>query len=112
MKKLFLLLFFLGSVTAFAQSKINGDWKGSVETPNGAFDLNFTFKVEGEKLTGVWKSEFGETEIQDGKVDGKKFTYTIAFGEMSIKNNGELVSDNEIVIKSDNGEIKLARAKS
>ena len=31
---------------------------------------------------------------------------------MSIKNDGELVSDDEIVIKSDNGEIKLARVKS
>ena len=111
MKKLFILLFLLVSFTSFAQSKINGDWKGAVETPNGDFELNFTFKVEGEKLTGVWKSEFGETELQDGKVDGKKFSYTLAFGDMSIQSNGELVNDDEIVIKSDRGEIQLKRMK-
>lgn len=110
-KKFFTLLFFMGCFSVFSQSKINGDWKGSVETPNGNMELNFTFKVDGDKLTGVWKSEFGETELKDGKVDGKKFSYVLAFNEMSFESNGELLSDDEIVIRSDRGDLKLIRVK-
>lgn|SRR5690606_9270121 len=110
MKKMLFLLFFVGSVSAFAQSKIDGNWKGSRETPNGTFELNYTFKVDGEKLSGVWKTQFGENELT-GKVNGNKFSYTVSFNDMTIENNGELVSDDEIVIKSERGEMKLTRVK-
>ena len=35
----------------------------------------------------------------------------MTFGEMTIENNGELVSDDEIVIKTQRGEMKLTRVK-
>ncbi|WP_100614081.1 hypothetical protein [Confluentibacter citreus] len=111
MKNLFTLLFFVGCFSTFAQSKIDGNWKGSRETPNGTFELNYTFKVEGDKLTGIWKTEFGESPLENGKVDGNKFSYSISFNEMTIENNAELVSDDEIVIKSERGDMKLTRVK-
>ena len=111
MKKLLILLFFVGCFSTFAQSKIDGNWKGTRETPNGTFELNYTFKVEGDKLTGIWKTQFGESPLENGKVDGNKFSYSISFNDMSINNTGELVSDDEIVIKSERGEMKLTRVK-
>lgn len=111
MKKLLILVFFMGSLATFAQSKIDGNWKGTRETPNGTFELNYTFKVEGDKLTGTWKTQFGESPLENGKVDGKKFSYSISFNDMSFENTGELVSDDEIVIKNDRGEMKLTRVK-
>jgi hypothetical protein len=111
MKKLFILLFFLGSIATFAQSKIDGKWKGTREGQNGTIELNYTFKVEGDKLTGSWVTPRGENQIENGKVDGKKFSYSMTFGEMTIENNGELVSDNEIVIKTQRGEMKLTRVE-
>ena len=114
MKKLFFVLLFLaGSVTAFAQSKIEGKWKGTAESPNGTFELNYVFKVEGEKLTGALVSEFGEIPLENGKVDGKKFSYTLSFnGDMVINVSGELLKDDEITTKTDMGETKLTRVKS
>lgn len=111
MKHLIALLFLLGSFSAFAQTGIDGDWKGTRETPNGTIEINYTFKVEGTTLTGVWKTQFGERKIENGKVDGKKFSYTVSFNEMTINNTGELVSDNEIVTKNERGEMKLTRVK-
>ncbi|MGE5943902.1 MAG: hypothetical protein ACM31G_06140 [Flavobacteriales bacterium] len=111
MKKLLTLLFFVGCFSTFAQSKIDGNWKGTRETPNGTFELNYTFKVEGDKLTGIWKTQFGESPLENGKVDGKKFSYSISFNDMSIENTGELVSDDEIVIKNERGDMKLTRVK-
>ena len=110
--KLFLTLLLLtGGVITFAQNAIDGNWKGSRETPNGKFEINYTFKVEGKALTGTWKSEFGEAKLDSGKVDGKKFSYSITLNDMTISSTGELINDNEIVIKNERGEMKLARVK-
>ena len=106
-----ILLFFLGSMASFAQSKIDGKWKGTREGQSGPMELNYTFKVEGNKLTGTTTTPRGENQIEDGKVDGKKFSYIMSFGEMTIENNGELVNDNEIVIRTQRGEMKLTRVE-
>ena len=111
MKFVFSLLCMLGALATFAQNPIDGNWKGSVETPNGPLELNYTFKVEGTVLKGTVKSEFGEIPIDSGKVEGKKFSYSITFGDMTIKSTGELISDDEILIKNDRGDMKLTRVK-
>jgi hypothetical protein len=106
-----LALLFAGLFT-FAQNKIDGNWKGTRETPNGTFEINYTFKVEGDQLNGTWKTQFGEAKLEKGKVDGKKFSFTVSFNEMTINNTGELVSDDEMTIKNERGKMKLARVKS
>ena len=60
---------------------IDGNWKGTRETPNGTFEVNYTFKVEGNVVTGTWKTQFGEAKLEDGKIEGKKFSYSISFNE-------------------------------
>lgn len=112
MKPLLLFLFLAGGITTFAQNKIDGNWKGTRETPNGTFEITYTFKVNGADLTGTWKTQFGETKIEKGKVDGKKFSFTISFNDNTIENTGELVNDDEIMIKNERGELKLTRVKS
>lgn len=105
----FSLLLSIVSIAAFAQNQIDGNWKGSRETPNGTFEVNYTFKVEGDKLTGTWKTQFGEAALEEGKVDGKKISYSISFNDRKMSYTGELVSDKEIVVKSERGEMKLAK---
>ena len=46
-----------------------------VRHSNGSQHYTFTFKVDGEKLTGTAKSEYGESEIQDGKVQGDDISF-------------------------------------
>jgi hypothetical protein len=111
MKYFFSLLLVLGCYTAFSQNAIDGNWKGTRETPNGTFEVTYTFKVEGNVVTGTWKTQFGEAKLEDGKIDGKKFTYTISFNEIKINSTAELINENEIVVKNDRGEMKLTRVK-
>ncbi|HVG13470.1 MAG TPA: hypothetical protein VM935_00880 [Chitinophagaceae bacterium] len=111
MKFVLTLLFLFGGLMCFAQNKIDGNWKGTRETPNGTFEINYTFKVEGDVLNGTWKTQFGEAKLEKGKVDGKKFSFTVSFNEMTINNTGELISDDEIAVKNERGEMKLARVK-
>ena len=111
MKYILSLLLVFGCYSAFAQNAIDGNWKGTRETPNGTFEVNYTFKVEGNELKGTWKTQFGETKIENGKVDGKKFSYSITFNDMTINSTGEVVNENELLVKNERGEMKLTRVK-
>jgi hypothetical protein len=112
MKLLFTLLLLAGGLTTFAQNKIDGNWKGTRETPNGTFEINYTFKVEGNELKGTWKTQFGETKIENGKIDGKKFSFSVSFNDREIDYTGEVISDDELTVKNERGETKLTRVKS
>ena len=112
MKYLLMLLFLGGSVTIFGQTNIDGNWKGTRETPNGTFEVNYTFKVDGKTLTGTLKGQFGETKLENGKIDGNKISYSITFNDTTIDSTGEILNENEILIKNQFGEMKLTRVKS
>src|SRR5687767_11633394 len=111
MKNLLTAALLLGCLTTFAQKGIDGTWKGTRDTPNGTFEVTYTFKVEGNVLTGTWKTQFGETELQNGKVDGKNISYSISFNDRTINYTGEIVSNEEIKLKNEMGEMKLTRVK-
>ena len=111
MKHLLTFALIIGCFTAYAQNPIDGNWKGTRDTPNGSFEITYTFKVEGNVLTGTWKTEFGETKLENGKVDGKKISYSFSINDMTINYTGELVSEDEILLKNERGDMKLTRVK-
>jgi hypothetical protein len=55
--------------TAFG-ADISGTWTASFETQVGTQNYTYTFKVEGNKLTGTAKSNLGEGTIDMGTVNG------------------------------------------
>jgi hypothetical protein len=61
-------------------AKIDGKWKTTVEGPNGSMEIVFTFKVDGEKLTGTNSSSMGEFELKDGKVNENEFSFKVDLG--------------------------------
>jgi hypothetical protein len=71
-----LLLITIFCVTALA-ADFNGTWKAAIESQVGVQNYTFTFKVEGEKLTGKAKSELAmaETEITEGTVKGDDISF-------------------------------------
>ena len=98
MKYILSLLLVFGCYSAFAQNAIDGNWKGTRETPNGTFEVNYTFKVEGSDLKGTWKTQFGEAPLEKGKIDGKKISFSISFNDTTINSTGEIINENEILI--------------
>lgn len=52
-----------------------GKWTASFETQVGTQNYTYTFKVDGDKLTGTAESQFGKTEITDGKVTGDEISF-------------------------------------
>lgn len=73
-----------GAAPAAQSSAINvtGDWEIKVETEAGSGTPSFTFKQEGEMLTGQYKGLLGESQLT-GTVKGDKI-------EFSFKVSGQL----------------------
>jgi len=64
-------------LTAGAQTtNVSGNWKLTIETPNGAGGPSLVLKQDGEKLTGTYKGRFGEAPLE-GTVKGKEIKFTV-----------------------------------
>ena len=78
-------LFCIAAVAA----DFNGTWTAAIETQLGVQNYTYTFKVEGEKLTGKAKSQLAETEtdITEGVVKGDdiSFVENLMFQGMPLK---------------------------
>ncbi len=99
--KPFLLLTALFSLAASA-ADISGTWKGTAQSEIGNLERTFVFKVEGNKLTGETTSDrFGKSTINDGKIDGDNFSFSINLkvqdDDMKLEYKGK-VSGNELKI--------------
>jgi hypothetical protein len=73
-KVFFLALLLIAGNYVCNAAKIDGKWKTSM---NGQMDLTFTFKVEGEKLTGSVTSDMGNLPIINGKIKNSDFTFDV-----------------------------------
>ncbi|HEU0179490.1 MAG TPA: hypothetical protein VFV58_35100 [Blastocatellia bacterium] len=70
-------LLFAVVLTAGAQTtNVAGNWKLTLETPNGAANPSLVLKQDGEKLTGTYKGRFGESPLE-GAIKGKEIKFTV-----------------------------------
>ena len=79
----------LGLLVALAMAAdISGKWTGDMPGRGGeTASTTFTFKADGEKLTGTMTGPQGEIPLQEGKVAGNQisFSTTLDFGGNSVK---------------------------
>ena len=62
------------SMFAFA-ADITGTWTASFDTQIGVQNYTYTFKVEGNKLTGHVKSQYSDGDISEGTVKGDDISF-------------------------------------
>jgi hypothetical protein len=72
-----MLVLALSPARGAAQAKVDvtGKWAFNVETSAGAGAPTFTFKQDGEKLTGHYTGTFGEADLT-GTVKGADITFS------------------------------------
>ena len=89
-----------GWASALLAADITGTWTASFDTQIGRQDYTYTLAVKDSKVTGKAKSANGESDLQDGKVEGDKVTFlevlTYQGMEIRIQYTGKIVSDGEI----------------
>jgi len=97
------------SLAAFA-ADITGKWTGSMQMGDQAFSLAYTFKVDGEKLTGTVTGPQGDPlEIKEGKISGDKLSFYVQVdmgGQMAKFVSDGVVKGDEITLntKMDGGD--------
>ena len=119
--RLFIAAFGLVAVAALAAGApdLSGTWTASFDSQVGKQDYTYTLKVEGGKLTGHAKSNLGEGEISDGKVDKDKVTFIEHLNYqgmmLDITYTGKIISADEVQFMRDvagqGGEELTARRK-
>jgi hypothetical protein len=116
------LMLTFAPMTARAATDFTGTWTGAM-SGGGGFQLTFTFKQDGDKLTGSVLSPQGgdPLAISDGKVDGDKISFKVVIqGGATINHEGTInAAGDEIKLttKSDGGDfgggdMTLKRAKA
>src|SRR5678815_4846365 len=92
-----LALSLLTASPVLAQTNITGDWDVTVTSPQGTNTTPVTFKQEGAKVSGIFKSPQGTLPFDNGSVTGDdlKFTFTVnAQGmELPITLTGKIAGD-------------------
>jgi hypothetical protein len=115
------LMMALTPITARAATDVSGTWTGEFSGPNGGsgFQITFTFKQDGDKLTGTVQGAQGDLiAISDGTVNGDKISFKVSFNGMTITHEGTINGDEiKLTSKSDQGdfpggEMTLKRSKA
>jgi hypothetical protein len=79
---------------------ISGKWTAVFDTQIGQQSYTYDFVVKESTLTGRMKSNLGESEVIDGKVDGDKVSFVEIFKlegmDVRITYTGTVVSADEI----------------
>ena len=92
------------AVSALA-ADVSGKWTAEVAGRNGTQTTTFTFKVEGDKLTGTVSGRGGDNPISDGTVKGDDIAFNMAVSfngnDMKFVYKGKVAGD----------EIKMTRAR-
>ena len=92
----------LVATPAFAAG-VDGDWTGSIDSPNGPVTINYTFKVDGAKLSGSTTGPDGsKIALKDGKIDGANISFAVDVdfgqGPTTLKYTGVVAADSIALI--------------
>lgn len=101
------LLMVFGARSVFAATDMTGSWTTQMQSPDGnSFSLTFVFKQDGAKLTGTVQGPQGDPlAIDNGKVDGSNFSFTVSFNGITITHTGTITGDEiKMATKSDSGD--------
>lgn len=100
-RKLFTtIVFIFGFLICIAAviADLNGTWTGTLTVPDGRqYPLNYTFKIEGDTLTGIASSQRGSVDLANGHVNGDSLTFSIAVNGEDAINRGKYYSDGDSI---------------
>ena len=96
LKTIWVACFAIAAITIIASAAdVSGKWSGQVPTRGDTVAATFTFKVDGDKLTGTMTGPQGEVSLEEGKVSGDRISFSAAGGNAKILFQGT-VAGNEI----------------
>lgn len=77
---------------------LNGAWTGILTVPDGKqYPLNYTFKTQGDILTGMASSQRGSVDFTNGHVNGDSLSFAIAVNGEDAINKGKYYNDGDSI---------------
>ncbi|MGZ3751256.1 MAG: hypothetical protein ACXVAU_08285 [Mucilaginibacter sp.] len=88
---------FLICLAAFAD--LNGKWTGTFKAPDCSdIDVNYTFKTDGDKITGEVAAQGLNLKLDSGKVNGSDFKFSITNTEgVAMQHTGKYFPEGDSV---------------
>jgi hypothetical protein len=94
---------------------LNGKWTGNLSMSDGnSFPVTYDFKVDGEKLTGTAQSPQGDVPLENGKIKGDDFTFSVNVNGMDVPHSGKVYADSvamNLTVSDENLHFTLKRVK-
>jgi len=73
---------------------LTGKWSGVLKMTDGnEFPLSYTFKVDGNKLTGTASGPEGDVPLDSGKFNGTDLTFSVQVQGMPVPHKGKYYGD-------------------
>ncbi|MBD1392687.1 glycoside hydrolase [Mucilaginibacter glaciei] len=98
---------------AAAFLNIAGTWTGNLKMTDGnTIPLSYTFKQDGDKVTGMATSPQGEVAIESGKIAGDVITFSVNVQGMDIPHSGKIYADSiamDVTVGDDKLHSKLLK---
>jgi len=81
--------------SALAASPLDGTWRGTFKALDGSGEttLSFTFKVDGERVTGSVEGNNGPVPITSGSIHGNAFEFKVDLKGDAIDHTGTVSGD-------------------
>jgi hypothetical protein len=77
---------------------LNGKWAGVIKTPDGnEIPVTYDFKVDGDKLTGTADSPNGQIPLDEGKINGNDFSFSVTVDNQKYPHTGKYYGDSTTV---------------
>ncbi|MCC8425643.1 hypothetical protein [Mucilaginibacter sp. UR6-11] len=96
-----------------AITDLTGKWKGAILMADGnEIPLTYTFKVDGEKLTGTVLTPQDQLTIYDGKITSDKdFSFKVDVNGDAVLSTGKFYGDSVIVVANLAGDKLRSKLK-
>ena len=91
-----------------------GRWTGVANSPNGSMEVTYTFKIDGQKLTGSIEGPEGSLDLQNGTYKDSLLSFDIMIMEKPLHQAGKYYGDSIVLdfnVRSGPIHLKLLKNK-
>jgi hypothetical protein len=112
-----LLLCFFAVCFAAVIADMSGQWSATFNAPDGnAYPLTYSFKIDGDKLTGTLETSGMSVPIDSGKVTGDNVSFSVTVQGITYAHKGKYYNPADsvgldVTFEGNKGHIKLTRPK-
>ena len=106
-RRLILTMLVLGfGIACFAAIvDISGKWSGKLNTDGSDIPVTYTFKADGDKLTGSVAYAGGDFNITDGKIKGDSLFFDVDYNGSPITHTAKCYKDSIGLDVNINGQV-------